>query len=400
MARYIVLVIDSYGIGMINDGTARPEDFGANTFLHVFEANPSLKLPALEKLGLGNIADTEEKYLKHQKETIYGSSLLQHWGADTFLGHQELLGTTPIPPIIQAFSYHLDRIEKTLLDKGYKVRRYGENLSILIVNESAVIGDNLETDLGQNYNVTVAFDLMSYEEAVQLGRFIRSHVSCNRVITFGAPKVSLNQLLSAYQEIENTYAGVSAPRSGVYKEGYKVLHLGYGINHQEQVPYLLGEAKIPSILIGKVADVVENHSLGKSYGELVDSTVILDLALEEIKKNTEAFFCINIQETDLAGHSQDALRYASILQIVDQKISEIISLLAEDDLFLITADHGNDPLIGHSKHTREIVPILIYAPKYKNIKIGQRNSLSDIGASACDFFKINNFPPNGSSFLG
>ena len=399
MGRFIVLVIDSYGIGAMDDIENRPEDKGANTYQHVFEANPNLKLPTLEELGLGNIADPKQIFLKHMPNVSYGSSLLQHWGADTFLGHQEILGTTPLPPVIQAFSYEIDKIEEVLLKAGYDVQRYGKELSVLIVNNSATVGDNLETDLGQNYNVTSSFDLMSYKETTKLGRLVRQHVSCNRVIAFGAPKVSFDQILQAYKEIDNTYAGVSAPQSGVYKDGYQVLHLGYGINHKEQVPFILGEQNIPSILVGKVADVVENHPLGKSYGEIVDSNLIFDIALENIKQYDHAFFCINIQETDLAGHSQDAQRYADILKIVDKRVGDIIKELNEEDILIITADHGNDPSIGHSKHTREQVPILIHGSNFKGLNISLRNSLSDIGASACAFFKSNKFPPNGKSFI-
>ena len=122
-------------------------------------------------------------------------------------------------------------------------------------------------------------------------------------------------------------------------------------------------------------------------------------AIENIKQYDHAFFCINIQETDLAGHSQDAQRYADILKIVDKRVGDIIKELNEEDILIITADHGNDPSIGHSKHTREQVPILIHGSNLKGLNIGLRNSLSDIGASACAFFKSNKFPPNGKSFI-
>ncbi|MGL4676114.1 MAG: phosphopentomutase [Brevinema sp.] len=395
MGRYIILVIDSYGIGTMEDG--RLEDQGANTYIHVFEKNPNLKLPNLEQLGLGNIADPHARFLKHIPNTSYGNSLLQHWGADTFLGHQEILGTLPLAPTIQPFSQVIDKIQDMLEQEEYTVSRYGTELSILIINNATVIGDNLETDLGQNYNITSTFDLMPYEEICRLGRLLRQHVASNRVIAFGAPHIPFSQILDAYQEVDHVYAGVSAPQSGVYKEGYRVLHLGYGINYQEQVPHILGEQNIPSILIGKVADIAENHPLGKSYGDLVDSHTIFDIAIENIKKYPHAFFCINIQETDLAGHSQDASRYADILTIVDHRIKEIIKEMNPEDILIITADHGNDPTIGHSKHTREKVPILLFG--VKNLILGERQSLSDIGASACSFFGSRVFPPNGESFL-
>lgn len=399
MSRYIVLVIDSYGIGAMDDLEGRSMDIGANTYKHVFEQNTQLKLPTLQRLGLGNVADPNSQFLIHTDNVSYGSSLLKHWGADTFLGHQEILGTLPLPPIIQPFSKEINNIETILKNKGYTVTRYGKNLSILLVNNAAIIGDNLETDLGQNYNVTSTFDLMSYEEITRLGRIIRRHVSSNRVIAFGAPNIPFAQLLNAYEEINNIYAGISAPRSGVYKKGYRVIHLGHGINHKEQVPYILGEQGIKSILIGKVADVTENHHSGKSFGELVDTNTIFDIALRNIKRYPTAFFCINIQETDLAGHSEDSKRYADILSIVDKRINNLINVMDVNDILIVTADHGNDPTIGHSKHTREKVPILIYGDSCKNLRIGERTTLSDIGATACSFFGSRIYPPNGVSFF-
>lgn len=397
MARFIVLVIDSYGIGAMDDLDNRPYDKKANTSLHVFEKNAHLKLPTLEKLGLGNIV--KSSYLKETPNTSFGTSLLKHWGADTFLGHQEILGTLPLPPVIQAFSKEINKIEKILIEHNYSVRRYGNNLSILVVNEAATIGDNLETDLGQNYNITSAFDLMPYKETCKLAEIVRYYVYCNRIIAFGAPNIHFKKILNAYEEINNTYAGISAPKSGVYKEGYLVRHLGYGVDHKKQVQFILGEQGIPSYLIGKVADIADNHTLGESYGEIVDSNSIFDIAVNCISKQDNGFFCINIQETDLAGHMEDYKRYGEILTIVDNRLNDILKLMNEDDIIIVTADHGNDPTIGHSKHTREKVPILIEGKHYKNIRIGERSSLSDIAASACSFFHSNVFPPNGESFL-
>lgn len=165
MPRFIVIIIDSYGCGAMDDILPeRPQDQGAHTYLHVFEKNPKLKLPVLQNLGLGNASDTDEIYLKHNPNASYGTVLLQHWGADTFLGHQEILGTVPKHPVISPFSADINHIEKIMKAQGHKVRRFGDKLSILVVDESFTIGDNLETDPGQNINLTASFDAVPYEE--------------------------------------------------------------------------------------------------------------------------------------------------------------------------------------------------------------------------------------------
>ena len=117
-----------------------------------------------------------------------------------------------------------------------------------------------------------------------------------------------------------------------------------------------------------------------------------------MQKMDAGFICTNVQETDLAGHSQSTTRYKEILEIADAGLSDILNELQDDDVLVIMADHGNDPKIGHSKHTRENVPLLIRYRDRKGIRIGLRKTLSDVGASVCDYFHVD-APQNGESFL-
>ena len=103
-------------------------------------------------------------------------------------------------------------------------------------------------------------------------------------------------------------------------------------------------------------------------------------------------------ETDLAGHSQDSDEYVRVLKIADRKLGELIPLLNEDDILEVQADHGNDPDIGTSKHTRECVPILVYRKGISGVKLGVRRTMSDAGATVCDYFNVQH-PENGTSWL-
>ena len=130
----------------------------------------------------------------------------------------------------------------------------------------------------------------------------------------------------------------------------------------------------------------------------VDTAEVLDLTIQEIKDMKNGFICTNVQETDLAGHSQDSTWYKNLLEIADEKIGIIMDLIHDDDVLVVMADHGNDPNIGHNRHTRENVPLLIKKAGVEGVSIGLRKTLSDVGASVCDFFGVS-APQNGQSFM-
>lgn len=396
MKRFIVLVLDSFGVGEMDDvKIVRPQDKGANTYKSVMESNPELLIPNLEKLGIANSANLEVGNVKFSTSAVFGTANLMHFWCDTFYGHQELMGTFPKQPSTEPFSESISKVEKELEQHGYKVERFGESQKVLVVNDCATVGDNLEADLGQVYNVTGALDLISYEELLEIGRVVRGVVSVPRVITFGGEGVSLEDIKRAYECKDNIFAGINAPKSGVYKVGYRVQHMGYGIDSTVQLQNILkGVAK--TILIGKVADIVQNDS-GKSI-MAVNTAEVMDTLIREIKDNNTSFICANVQETDLAGHEQNSVKYGEKLEIADKKIGEILTLLDEDDILIVTADHGNDPNIGHSNHTREKVPVLIYKKGLSSLYIGERKTLSDIGFTVADYFG-KSLPSNGESFL-
>lgn len=398
MGRFIVVVIDSFGIGAMDDvKDTRPQDLGANTCKHILQNYSELKLSNLENLGLINALGERVNNMNFSSSANYGSSKLMHFGGDTFFGHQEIMGTLPKQPLVQAFSEVIDEVAETLLRDGHKVEYIGDDLKYLVVDDSLTIGDNLEADLGQVYNLTAALDRIAFEELLLIGKKVRKVAKVARVISFGGTGVSIDQIKGAKEEKLGKYVGINAPKSGVYNSGYQVRHMGYGIDKDTQIQTLLDEKNIPAILIGKVADIVENP-LGLSYEGIVDTHRVFEISLDEISKNSNAFFCINIQETDLAGHREDVDWYADRLKVTDNYIGNIINSLSKEDILIVTADHGNDPTIGHSKHTRENVPLLVYKRDLNNVKIGRRESLSDIAASAAEYFDVSP-PENGISFL-
>lgn len=404
MNKFLVLVIDSFGVGAMEDvAKVRPQDIGANTCGHILQTFPALRLPALEKLGLINALhmaapDFNDSVMRANHAAAFGVAQLQHEGGDTFMGHQEIMGTLPLPPVRMPFSSVIDNVKAALIHAGYQVEQQRvSGLSLLWVNDAVAIGDNLEADLGQVFNICANLSAISFSDVESIGRIVRAQVEVGRVIAYGGLLESSAQILAAIETKQDTYIGINSPKAGVYQHGFQVVHLGYGVDASTQVPQQLHQQGIPTVLVGKVADIVENPH-GRNYQRLVDSQTILDITAEEMQRPEAAFICTNIQETDLAGHAEDAARYAERLTLVDNALTSLIKQMDSSDCLVVMADHGNDPTVGHSKHTREQVPLLVYRPGQQACALGIRSTLSDVGATVCEFFHAR-APQNGRAFL-
>lgn len=398
MARFVVLVIDSFGVGAMKDvAQVRPQDAGANTCGHILSTFPDLQLPVLEKLGLINALGYMPGVMQPSESAVWGVAELQHEGGDTFMGHQEILGTKPQSPLRLPFNNVIDSVELALKSAGWAVERRGEERAFLWINQAVAVGDNLEADLGQVYNLTANLSVIAFDDVLEMGRIVREQVQVGRVIAFGGLLKDSQQILDATEIKEERFIGINAPRSGVYENGFQVRHMGFGVDEQVQVPHKLHEVGIPTVLVGKVADIVSNPH-GRNWQNLVDSQRIMDITLDEFNAGKTMFICTNIQETDLAGHAEDVARYAERLQLVDRNLSRLLAVMQPDDCLVVMADHGNDPTIGHSHHTREVVPVLLYQQGLEPASLGVCTTLSDVGATVCEFFSAPP-PQSGTSFL-
>lgn len=396
--RFVVIVLDGFGMqAMADAATARPGDEVASTLGSILHDYPDLKLPNLEALGLMNAYGKESKNMKFSSQATFGRSELMHFGADTFMGHQEIMGSLPKKPLVQPFQMKVDEIKAHLEETGHKVEvRSNKNLRYLLVDDYCTVADNIDADLGMAYNCTAPLDYLSFDKELEIGRRVREIATVNRVIPFGGTGNTLDDILAAEETRQDQFIGIHAVRSKSYEQGYECRHLGYGVDEKVQAPTILTSHNVPVSLFGKVADIVANDN-GKLVS-CVDTTDVLNLTIEEIKQMPYGFICTNVQETDLAGHSQDSTWYKQLLEIADEKIGTILGLLNDDDILVIMADHGNDPNIGHNRHTRENVPLLIKKKGVEGVNIGLRKTLSDVGASVCDYFGVP-APQNGTSFI-
>ncbi|WP_087023075.1 phosphopentomutase [Thaumasiovibrio subtropicus] len=392
MARFIVVVLDGFGVGEMPDvPQVRPQDRGANTASKLLAHFQLKRLPTLEKLGLQNIVQCAESVMQTNPSANIGRALLAHQGGDTFMGHQEIMGTRPKPPLTQPFQHAMETVETALLDAGYRVERVTrQGLSLLSVNEGVLIGDNLEAELGQVYNLTCNFNVVPFETLLAIAAVVRQANPVGRNIAFGGNIDGMQRVLNAIElKPDSTgipqYIGVNSPDSGAYDEGFRVVHLGYGVDANTQVPKRLHDVGIKTWLYGKVADIVQNPH-GISYTSVVDTDEVFRLLHQDLQSQSRGFFCANIQETDLSGHQQDPKRYWQVLEKSDKGIAEVIALMDPEDLLVVMADHGNDPFIGHTKHTREQVPLMIYQHGLSGLNIGERATMSDVGATVTAFF--------------
>jgi phosphopentomutase len=400
MNKFIALVLDGFGVGAMDDvAEQRPQDIGSNTCAHILQTLPQLRLPTLEKLGLINsLGFQPENIMRPNPSANFGCADLQHQGGDSFMGHQEIMGTRPAAPLRMPFTQVRESVANALSAAGYQVERkhVQDGLCYLLVNQAVAIGDNLETDPGLVYNVTANLNTVDFPTVRKIGDIVRSQVQVGRVIVFGGLLPNNDAITDAAETRENTYVGINAPKSGVYQQGFIVNHLGYGVDEQVQVPACLYQVGIPTTLIGKVADIVLNPH-GINHQGIADSALIMDLTQAAAIQSGKGFICTNIQETDLAGHAEDCARYAERLQLVDEYLGRLLPQLNNDDLLLIMADHGNDPTVGHSRHTREKVPLLVWRHGVHGALLGERTTLSDVGATVCEAFGAP-APQNGHSF--
>ena len=398
MKRFVVIVLDGFGIGAMDDAvTARPGDERANTLRSILAQDPDMKLPNLEKLGLMNAYGAESSRMKMSGDANFGRSELMHFGADTFMGHQEIMGTFPQKPDVHPFQEKVDAVAAHLREHGHKVEIIErKGLRYVLCDDYVTVADNLEADLGMCYNVTAPLDYIPFEKEYGIGQLVRQVVTVGRVIVFGGTGNTMEDLWAAEEIKDNTFIGIASAKSKSYRQGYQCLHLGYGVDENVQAPTILTGAGIPVTLIGKVADIVANNG-GKSIS-CVPTAKCMEHTINEFRHMEKGFICTNIQETDLAGHSQSPAVYERILETADKGIGELLPLLTSEDVLLVMADHGNDPAIGHSGHTRECVPLLVYKKGVTGKRLGTRKTLSDVGASVCDSFGVK-APQNGSSFM-
>lgn len=231
---------------------------------------------------------------------------------------------------------------------------------------------------------------------VEVATILRSVARVRRIVAMGGSGFRAADVFRCTELRPTGQCGVNNFALGLYTSKYVVRHLTQGTRPDVQVTTLMRKVGWPVSLIGKVADVVVCE--GAEKAPHVPTPDVIDATLEALDRVPRGLIAINVQETDLAGHDQDATRYAACLRTTDEGIGRMITKVSAKDLLIITGDHGNDPTIGHDKHTREFTPLLVCSPAVAGRPIRRRESLADIAMTIAENFGVER-PEIGRSFL-
>jgi phosphopentomutase len=386
-----ILVLDGLGIGAMPGASGR--DTSAHTLRHVLDASRDRRLPHLQQLGLLEVAGMA-KAGDVPIQGARGRAALDYPGADTFLGHQALMGVPTLSVQLHMLEDVLTALSDALREAGHRVGPAADGVSALLVDDVAVVADNVEAAAGLNINVTASLDEIAFDALLGIGEIVRRVAAVPRVIVVGGRGYRAADILRSFRAEGPGHVGVDTPRLGVYDEHYQVRHLAAPLDASRSLPAAVLDAGRQVMLLGKAADVIDANTVLRS--NLIPTAKVLAAAEEALAAGFDGLLIANVQETDLAGHEQDRARFLRIMSDVDDAVPGLLRG-GRTGYLIVTADHGNDPGIGHSQHTREYVPVLIAGPGIRPVQLGTLGGLSDVAATVAELMGLPR-PSVGTSF--
>ena len=385
--KVICLIVDAMGIGQMSD--AAPTDCPANTVSHVCQYGRPIHVPNFEKLGLGNIVSAPcIRSVGNLSIASYGKMELGYDGADTYMGHQILMGTGALIPDKKTIRQLGAGLMVWLQEQGHSCQAYGGPgiQGPLVVDGCVYVADCMEAAPGLSINITASLRQTGIEHVMEVAHLVRQAVPVTRVIVVASDVFGDAEIHRSMVSRSNGSVGVDTPKLCLLDEKVVLRHLGLPLNLDGQCPPRVAKLGVPVYLIGKAADVIQCHEPSCTSISMVDSKQIFSCVKDVSTRHEDALVVANIQETDLSGHSQDILRWADLLELVDSQIPELLELIGPDGAFLLSGDHGNDPYMGKGQHTREMTPCLFYSRRYRPADLGVRKTLADVGATISDLF--------------
>ncbi|WP_281886735.1 phosphopentomutase [Paenibacillus sp. YYML68] len=383
--RISVIVLDSVGIGELPDAPSFG-DAGAHTLGHIAERVPTMRLPQLERLGLGRIAPIEGVQAVEQPLGYFGKMAEVSVGKDTMTGHWEIAGLkveTPFNVFPDGFPAEL--IEQFERETGRKV-----------LGNKPASGTEILDELGEEQMKTGAwivytsadsvFQLAAHEEIIPLEELYRA---CEL-----ARRLTLEDPYTVGRVIARPYVGTP----GTFKRTPN--RHDYAV--KPPAPTVLDrlkEAGKDVIAVGKISDIFDGEGVTRSLPTKSNLDGI-EQTIAMLKEPFEGLLFTNLVDFDsLFGHRRDPQGYAGALMEFDEWLPRIMEHVGEDDLLILTADHGNDPTHHGTDHTREYVPLLVYSPSLQQQdSLGVRETFADVAATISDNFGVAS-TGNGVSFL-
>ena len=383
--RIHLIVLDSVGIGEAPDAEAFG-DVGSNTLGHIAEAVGGLKMPNMEKLGLANIVPVEGMAASEAPAAYYGKLQEASVGKDTMTGHWEIMGLNIDTP----FKVYPEGFPETL------IKQLEERTGRKVIGNKPASGTEILDELGEEHMKTGAIivytsadpvlQIAAHEEVVPLEELYR--------ICEIARELTLSPEFLVGRVIARPFLG----EKGAFKRTSN--RHDYALKPFDRT--VMNEMKDIGkdvIAIGKINDIYNGEGVTKAI-RTKDNMDGMDKLVDVVKEDFNGMSFLNLVDFDaLYGHRRNPQGYGEALEAFDARLPEVLEHLTEDDLLIITADHGNDPTFPGTDHTREYVPLLAFSPRLnggKELALGK--TFADIGATIAENFAAP-MPKFGTSFL-
>ena len=375
--RVFVIVLDSLGIGPMAD-SARFDDAGADTLGHISETVEHLDIPNLQRLGLANLKALKQVKPAEHPEGYFMAMNEASNGKDTMTGHWEMMGIRTDKPFI-TFTEH--GFPKELIDELEK--RCGRK----IIGNKAASGTEILEELG--------------EQEVNEGKLI-VYTSADSVLQICGNEETMGlETLYHYCEIARELTMrdewrvgrvIARPYVGKKRGEFKRTSNRHDYALKPTGPTALNalkDAGYDVISVGKINDIFVGEGITESNHS--DSSVHgMQQTIDIAKRDFKGLCFTNLVDFDaLWGHRRNPVGYGEEIEKFDKKLGERLPLLREDDLLILTADHGNDPTYKGTDHTREQVPFIAYSPSdTESGKLDTSDTFAVIGATIADNFGV------------
>lgn len=375
--RIFTIVIDSLGAGAMPDA-AEYGDAGTDTLGHISESVDSLVIPNLQKLGMANLHPLKQVEAVAKPLAHYGKLREASTGKDTMTGHWEMMGL------------HITKPFKTFTDTGFPPELIAElekRTGHKVIGNKAASGTAILDELAEEEIATG--HMIVYTSADSVLQI------CGNEETFGleelyrcceiAREITMKDEWKVGRIIARPYVG---KKKGEFKRTSN--RHDYALKPYGRTALnALKDKGYDVISVGKIADIFDGEGITES-NKSKSSVHGMEQTIEIAQKDFTGLCFVNLVDFDaLWGHRRNPEGYAQELEKFDAKLGELLPLLREDDLLIITADHGNDPTHTGTDHTREKVPFIAYSPSMKeNGQLPESDTFAIIGATIADNFGV------------
>ena len=375
--RIFVVVIDSMGIGAAEDA-ASYNDAGTNTLGHISESRDSFVIPNLQKLGLANLCKLKQVDPVAEPMGRYMVLKERSLGKDTMTGHWEMMGL------------HITEPFKTFTDTGFPkelIDELEERTGRKVIGNKSASGTEILEELGEEQIATgnlivytssdSVLQICGHEETMGLDELYR----CCEI----ARDITMKEDWKVGRVIARPYVGKKKGEFVRTPNRHDYAIKPYGVTALNA----LKDAGIKVSSVGKIADIFVNEGITESV-KSKSSVHGMEQTIDIATSDFEGFCFVNLVDFDtLWGHRRNPIGYGDEIERFDVKLGELLAVLKEDDLLILTADHGNDPTYIGTDHTREDVPFIAYSPSMdKGGDIGEADTFAVIGATVADNFGV------------